>query len=62
MAAPIAAIVYFSEPVKQTQTGLASVNYMTLWQSVADKDEQVRVIKQTFATEPIIALVRKLGD
>jgi hypothetical protein len=62
MAAPIAAIVYFSEPVTQSQKGLASANYMNSWQAVADKDKRVRVIKETFATEPIIALVRKLGD
>lgn len=62
MAAPIAAIVYFSEPATQSQKGLASANYMNSWQAVADKDEQVGVIKQTFVTEPIIALVRKLGD
>jgi hypothetical protein len=62
MAAPIAAIIYFSEPATHSQFSQAPAGYTTSWQAVADRDEEVGVIKQSFATEPILALVKKLGD
>ena len=60
MAAPIAAIIYFSQPAEPVQTGIAT-GY-TVWQAIADTDESERVIKQTLATEPIVSLVKRLGD
>ena len=57
MAAPIAAIIYFSEPGNpQTFRG-----YVTSWRTV-ERHESVNVIKESFATEPILTMVKKWGD
>lgn len=61
MAAPIAAIIYFSEPAKQPQTD-AKASYTQSWKEAMNKDEQEMVIKETFVTEPILGLVKKIGD
>ncbi|MDU4962599.1 MAG: hypothetical protein E6X17_18250 [Sporomusaceae bacterium] len=55
MAAPIAAIIYFSEPASPQPS------FMTGWQQVK-RDEPVKVIKESFATEPILAMIKKLGE
>ncbi len=61
MAAPIAAIIYFSEPAGQPQLGVKT-DYTQTWKAAMNRDEQQTVIKETFVTEPILALVKRISD